>query len=61
MWDLLFHLDACKSMGLDGIHPRILRELFDVIVRLVSIIFQQFGESREVPGNWKLANIVPIL
>jgi len=61
VWDLLLHLAACKSMGLDGIHPRILRELFDVIVRLVSIIFQQFGESREVPGNWKLANIVPML
>ncbi|GAB0195585.1 hypothetical protein GRJ2_002023800 [Grus japonensis] len=58
--DLLLHLDAYKSMGPDGIHPRVLRELADVIVRPLSIIFQQSWESGEVPVDWKLANVVPI-
>ncbi|GAB0179867.1 mitochondrial enolase superfamily member 1 [Grus japonensis] len=58
--DLLLHLDAYKFMGLDGIQPRVLRELADVIVRPLSIIFQQSWESGEIPVDWKLANVVPI-
>ncbi|GAB0188372.1 mitochondrial enolase superfamily member 1 [Grus japonensis] len=58
--DLLLHLDAYKSMGPDGIHPRVLRELADVIVRPLSIIFQWSWESGEVSVDWKLANVVPI-
>ncbi|GAB0187060.1 mitochondrial enolase superfamily member 1 [Grus japonensis] len=58
--DLLLHLDAYKSMGPNGIHPRVLRELADVIARPLSIIFQRSWESGEVPVDWKLANVVPI-
>ncbi|GAB0179481.1 mitochondrial enolase superfamily member 1 [Grus japonensis] len=57
VWDLLLHLDAYKSMGPNGIHPRVLRELADVIARPLSIIFQRSWESGEVPVDWKLANI----
>ncbi|GAB0208000.1 mitochondrial enolase superfamily member 1 [Grus japonensis] len=57
--ELLLHLDAYKSMGPDGIHPRVLRELADVIARPLSIIFQWSWESGEVPVDWKLANVVP--
>ena len=32
----------------------------DVIVGLLSIIFQWSWESGEVPVGWKLANVVPV-
>ena len=60
VWDLLLQLDPYKSMGPDGIHPRVLKELADVIARLLSMIFQCSWESGEVPVDWKLANVVPI-
>ncbi|GAB0186016.1 mitochondrial enolase superfamily member 1 [Grus japonensis] len=58
--DLLHHLDMHKSMGLDGIHPRVLRELVEVLTKLLSIIHQQSWLTREVPVYWRLANVTPI-
>ena len=55
--DLLLHLDPYKSMGPDGIHPRVLKELADVIAEPLSIIFQRSWEFGEVPVDWKLANV----
>ncbi|KAK4819024.1 hypothetical protein QYF61_024178 [Mycteria americana] len=39
--DLLCHLDTHKSMGPDGIHPRVLRELAEELAKPLSIIYQQ--------------------
>ncbi|GAB0208172.1 mitochondrial enolase superfamily member 1 [Grus japonensis] len=58
--DLLHHLDTHKSMGLDGIHPRVLRELAEVLTKPLSIIYQQSWLTREVPVDWRLANVMPI-
>ncbi|GAB0207641.1 mitochondrial enolase superfamily member 1 [Grus japonensis] len=58
--DLLHHLDTHKSMGPDGIHPRVLRELAEVLTKPLSIIYQQSWLSREVPVDWRLANVMPI-
>ena len=55
--DLLLHLDPYKPTGPDGIHPRVLKELADVMVGPFSIIFQRSWESGEVPLDWKLANV----
>lgn len=46
-------------MGLDGIHPRVLRELADVIASPLSVIYQWYWEPGEVPVNWKVANVIP--
>ena len=35
--DLLLYLDCHKSMVLDGIHPRVLRELVEVITKPLPI------------------------
>ncbi|KAK4829628.1 hypothetical protein QYF61_005839, partial [Mycteria americana] len=58
--DLLHHLDTHKSMGLDEIHPRVLRELAEVLTKPLSILYQQSWLTREVPVDWKLANVMPI-
>ncbi|KAJ7399926.1 RNA-directed DNA polymerase from mobile element jockey [Pitangus sulphuratus] len=60
LWDLLLQLDLYKSMGPDGIHPRILKELAEVITKTLSMIFEWSCESREVSADWKLANVVLI-
>ncbi|KFW88908.1 hypothetical protein N305_01658, partial [Manacus vitellinus] len=58
--DLLSHLDPHKSTGPDGIHPRVMRELAEVLAKLLSIIYQQSWLTGEVPDDWKLANVTPI-
>uniref|UniRef100_A0A493T865 Reverse transcriptase domain-containing protein n=1 Tax=Anas platyrhynchos platyrhynchos TaxID=8840 RepID=A0A493T865_ANAPP len=58
--DLLRHLDVHKSMGPDGIHPRVLRELAEELAKPLSIIYQQSWLSGEVPADWRLANVTPI-
>ncbi|KFQ36274.1 hypothetical protein N332_00979, partial [Mesitornis unicolor] len=58
--DLLHHLDIHKSMGPDGIHPRVLRELAEVLAKPLSIIYQQSWLTGEVPVDWRLANVRPI-
>ncbi|KAK4806205.1 hypothetical protein QYF61_001128 [Mycteria americana] len=58
--DPLHHLDTHKSMGPDGIHPRVLKELADVLTKPLSIIYQQSWLTGEVPADWRLANVTPI-
>ncbi|KAK4822323.1 hypothetical protein QYF61_013022 [Mycteria americana] len=58
--DLLHHLDTHRSMGPDGIHPRVLRELLEVLTKPLSIIYQQSWLAGEVPVDWRLENVTPI-
>ncbi|KAJ7395736.1 hypothetical protein BTVI_151276 [Pitangus sulphuratus] len=45
MSNLMFQMYPYKSIGLDGIHPKILKELDDVTTRLLSMIFERSWES----------------
>ncbi|CAM4703397.1 unnamed protein product, partial [Lepidochelys kempii] len=47
-------------MGPDALHPRVLKELADVIAEPLAIIFENSWLSGEVPGDWKKAIVVPI-
>jgi len=57
---LLVHVDCHKSMKPDGIHPRMRRKLVDVIANPSSTIYQWFWSTREIPDDWRLANVTPI-
>ena len=47
-------------MGPDGIHPRVLRKLVKVLTKPLSIIYQQFWLTGEVPVDRSLANVMPV-
>ncbi|RMC09956.1 hypothetical protein DUI87_12744 [Hirundo rustica rustica] len=58
--ELLKYPDIHKSMGPDGIHPRVMRELADELAKPLSIIHHQSWLTGEVLDDWKLANVIPI-
>ncbi|KAK4816346.1 hypothetical protein QYF61_015660 [Mycteria americana] len=58
--DLLRHLDTHRSMGLDGIHLRVLWGLAEELAKPLSIICQQSWLTGEVSDDWRLANVMPI-
>jgi len=41
--------------------PRVLRELTDVVARLVCVIFEWLEESGQICDNWKQTNIMPFI
>jgi len=54
----LSKLDTHKSMGPDGTHACVLRELAEVIAEPLSIIFERSWRT-EVPEDWRKANVTP--
>ena len=56
MNDIREKLDTSKSPGPDGIHPRVLFELREFILKPLLIIFQTSWETNKLHEDWKLAN-----
>ena len=48
------------SMGPDGMHPRVLRELAEVTAEPLSIIFDRPRRLGEVPEDWRIANVTAV-
>eukprot|EP00061_Rhincodon_typus_P005444 g24964.t1 len=58
--DKLMGLKADKAPGPDGLYPWILTEVATEIVEGLVVIFQKLLNSREVPEDWKTANVTPL-
>ena len=41
-------------------HPRVLRELTDIVAKSLSVIFEKSGQSGEVTGDWIKGNTASI-
>ena len=61
--DVLKHLqklDTNKLPGPANIHPRHLKEIAEVTTDPLTRIFQTSLTSKELPADWKVANIMPV-
>lgn len=57
---LLKTLDISKSSGPDGMHPKVLRELSDVIAEPLADVFRKSLKEGTLPHQWKVANVTPL-
>ena len=57
---LLHHSGTHRSLGLDGILPRTLRELAQVLTEALPIVCQRPWLTGGVPADWGSANVTPI-
>ncbi|CAM4676294.1 unnamed protein product [Lepidochelys kempii] len=58
--ELIEKFNSNMSLGPDGIHPRVLKELKCEIVELLTMVFNLSFKSATVPNDWKIANVTPV-
>ena len=58
--EILVSLNANKAAGPDGVENRILKECAEEMSPSLQTIFRRSIDQGEVPGQWKVAHIVPI-
>ena len=49
-----------KTLNPDGISPRVLKELTDVLAAPLTTLFQASLDKAIVPSDWKKASVCPI-
>ena len=49
-----------KSLGVDEVFPRVLRECKNIISVALTDIFDKLIVSGDVPNLWRQANVIPI-
>ena len=51
----------CKSMGPDKMHPRVLRELADVVIKSVSVILEKSWQpGKLLTGNYRPVSLTSV-
>ena len=58
--ELLESVNVNKSIGVDGIHPLLIRVLANVIAPAVTNLFRLSLLERKLPGDWMGASVTPI-
>ena len=58
--NILQNLKPDKAQGLDGMHPRVLKELNTELAILLFILFRKTLEYEQIPTAWKEGQIIPI-
>ena len=58
--DKLVTLNVSKSAGADGMHPRILRELSDVLAAPLKKQVDKTLKEGKIPQSWKRAEVKPM-
>ena len=58
--EVITAINANKSCGPDNIHPRLLKELIYHISHPTALLLNNTMEQREIPEEWKQANVSPI-
>ena len=56
----LMGLKEDKSLGPDGMHPRVLKEMAGEIANALVVFYQNSLDSGVVPADWKTANVTPL-
>jgi hypothetical protein len=49
----LHELNISKSPGPDGLHPRILHDLYEELGKPIAIIFKNSIENKNIPNEWR--------
>ena len=57
---LLGELDHRKSVGLDNVHPRVLKECCESLCLPLMLLFKKSYLEGSLPSVWKRANVTPI-
>ena len=57
---LILELNLNKSCGPDNIHPRLLKELVDMLSGPIALLLNKTLEEGDIPLDWKMAFVSPI-
>lgn len=44
----------------NDIHPRVMREMADMVAELLAIVFEKLWLPGKVPSDWKKRNVTPV-
>ena len=60
VFGLLSGLNVSSAMGLDGLHPRLLRECAEQLSQPLCLVFNLSMQSGLVPDAWRESLVIPI-